>query len=130
MTTQAHTQTPLERLRHHVSGAIARGESAPVVEVAGPAKHTQGPWAALMQDPPTIADRRGCRVATSCALPGQSAEEQQANARLIAAAPDLLEALRALAECVEGYRQTGCLGAWDKPLGEARAAIAKGEGEQ
>ncbi len=61
------------------------------------ATHTPGPWAALMQDPPTIADRRGCRVATSCALPGQWAEEQQANARLIAAAPDLLAALRAIA---------------------------------
>jgi hypothetical protein len=36
-------------------------------------------------------------VATSCALPGQWAEEQQANARLIAAAPDLLAALRAIA---------------------------------
>lgn len=34
MNTQAHTQTPLERLRHHVSGAIARGESAPIVEDA------------------------------------------------------------------------------------------------
>jgi len=29
MNTQAHTQTPLERLRHHVSGANARLIAAP-----------------------------------------------------------------------------------------------------
>ena len=44
MTTQSHTQTPLERLRHHVSGAIARGEAAPVVQITAPATHTPGPW--------------------------------------------------------------------------------------
>jgi hypothetical protein len=121
MTTQAHTQTPLERLRHHVSGAIARGESSPIVEVAGPAKHTPGPWSIE-----AVKDyMRPHDTGIDSEIP-----ESIANARLIAAAPDLLEALRALAECVEGYRQTGCLGAWDKPLGEARAAIAKAEGEQ
>jgi hypothetical protein len=38
MTKQAHTQTPLERLRYHVTGAIERGESAPVVDVTAPAE--------------------------------------------------------------------------------------------
>jgi len=38
MTTQAHTQTPPERLRYHVTGAIERGEAAPVVEVTAPAE--------------------------------------------------------------------------------------------
>ena len=87
------------------------------------AKHTPGPWAALMQDPPTIADRRGCRVATSCALPGQSAEEQEANARLIAAAPDLLAALRVIAE--DG-RRDGWIPSYH--WGEAQKAIVKAEG--
>ena len=92
------------------------------------AKHTPGPWAALMQDPPTIADRRGCRVATSCALPGQSAEEQEANAHLIAAAPDLLEALRLLLEASDGLNGES---EWlDERLNAARAAIAKAEGAQ
>jgi hypothetical protein len=133
MTTHTHAQTPLERLRHHVSGAIARGESVPVVEVAGPAKHTQGPWAALMQDPPTIADRRGCRVALSCVLPGQSAEEQQANARLIAAAPDLLEALRGLLRETKAKNPSPKVGKDFSLLvyiEAARKAIARAEGEQ
>jgi hypothetical protein len=65
-------------------------------------QHTSGPWAALMQNPPTVADRRGCRIATACQLPGDSMEEQQANARLIAAAPELLAALRGLLVHFEG----------------------------
>jgi hypothetical protein len=105
------------------------------------ATHTPGPWAALMQDPPTIADRRGCRVATSCALPGQSAEEQEANAHLIAAAPDLLRTLKNAREWLDelaGLLQDGALDAaedWaganavsvDSTLAEA---IAKAEGAQ
>jgi hypothetical protein len=56
-------------------------------------KNTIGPWAAIAKNPPTVMDRRGCRIATTCQLPGHSADEQQANARLIASAPDLLDAL-------------------------------------
>jgi hypothetical protein len=33
--------TPIERLRHHVSGAIARGEKQPIVEE--PAGHVMNP---------------------------------------------------------------------------------------
>ena len=124
MTTQAHTQTPLERLRHHVSGAIARGESAPIVEVAGPAKHTPGPW---------TADRDGVILGTlGPARPfvgridddyndGQTA----ANRHLIAAAPDLLEALRGFHPS-QIKTQGELARAWEV----ARAAIAKAEGAQ
>lgn len=104
------------------------------------AKHTPGPWEigsinkrdknlwwAAVFTPKSTGKFHTPRAGEAL---GVDREECEGNARLIAAAPDLLEALRALAECVEGYRQTGCLGAWDKPLGEARAAIAKAEGEQ
>jgi hypothetical protein len=43
MKTTCITKTPLERLRHHVTGAIERGEAEPVVEIATPATHTPKP---------------------------------------------------------------------------------------
>ena len=93
------------------------------------ARHTPGSWhlellpngafwvmthAPLdMQDPPTIA-RRGEW--------GHNAEQSHANARLIAAAPDLLEALQACVEVAEG-KGPGAAG-W-MAIDKARAAIAK-----
>ena len=58
---------------------------------------------------------------------GFSAEETQANARLIAAAPDLLAALE------EIYREFGDMGGpegWSESVMKARAAIAKAKGEK
>lgn len=52
-------------------------------------------------------------------------KEQAANARLIAAAPDLLEALKGL--CRQGITSTAA--DWDTAWSTARAAIAKAEGE-
>ena len=85
-------------------------------------KHTPGPW---VVDPcwdilGNTDDGNGmvCQITTD-AVPRAEAE---ANARLIAAAPDLLEALRAIIE--DRYAQKlGIL----KLL--ARAAIAKAEGQ-
>jgi hypothetical protein len=54
-------------------------------------------------------------------------DEVQANARLIAAAPELLEALKALALLVEAdYGGFDCLEQWR----QAVAAIAKAEGRE
>jgi hypothetical protein len=50
-------------------------------------------------------------------------DAHKANAHLIAAAPDLLEALEALVKQAEGHKAVGVY--WD----EARAAIAKAKGE-
>lgn len=52
------------------------------------------------------------------------AGEMDANARLIAAAPDLLEALKRLTRDMETPRTRKATEAWDA----ARAAIAKAEG--
>jgi hypothetical protein len=144
MSTQAHTQTPLERLRHHVSGAIARGESVPIVEVAGPAKHTPGPWD-IVQDAPlnprarfNIGSRGPgglatyvCTIKTEKHLALDGNEE--ANARLIAAAPDLLEALRGLLRETRAKNPSPKVGKDFSLLVHiegARKAIAKAEGEQ
>lgn len=55
-----------------------------------------------------------------------SAEECRANARLIAAAPDLLEALEKTLTWLTSYPGNGAITAYD----QARAAIAKAAGQQ
>ena len=126
------------------------------------AKHTPGPWkfdeswgavmsegdsSHLVTPPPNKAGRLICPMWTGCNLAEMSDEEREtdhANARLIAAAPELLEALRMMAE---GYAQyieyaesmcaigrgmshpvVGNGVTHDAALRLARAAIAKAEG--
>jgi hypothetical protein len=66
-------------------------------------KHTQGPWRYEAPDEVSIKDADGGRVAVCTNLRGalgmggrRDPNEVLANARLIAAAPELLEALRKL----------------------------------
>jgi hypothetical protein len=103
-------------------------------------KHTPGPWTAdrgypyntyyvvpVVGPPPSshpdLAPIEIACVKESVYRPGVSEEMVEANARLIAAAPELLEALKELARVVtgtlEGY---GVLAA---PLQAARAAIRR-----
>lgn len=120
-------------------------------------KHTQGPW--RIEDGTTViwsdnaydsgTNSVGCIVARA-AHPSTfrssrpTADEQDANARLIAAAPDLLEALKAFVDMIEDsmsgsfHRDVGpfVAGVTDlelRPdgsfkLSDARAAITKAEG--
>ena len=87
-------------------------------------KHTPGPWEAVgltvCQVPP------GGREIIFGAHNTRSGDkdERQANARLIAAAPELLEALRGLVETSETRDRL----AIEDALIHARAAIAKAEG--
>ena len=63
-------------------------------------KHTPGPWEArtfLFMGGHKLADRI-CHVGSSTSLGPSRAHESEANARLIAAAPDLLAALVAVEE--------------------------------
>lgn len=92
-------------------------------------KHTKGPW--------TV----DARAMNSCGVTGQTAfvancspraggpmkvDECQANARLIAAAPEMLEALRQITEAFERYLSGSESRLYE--VTQARAAIAKAEG--
>ena len=88
--------------------------------------HTKGPWMAASNPSsvvgwpvvaPHATGRSVCNVTTGH-------EDAAANARLIAAAPELLEALERLADPAHGVNR---LPPW--AVGIARAAIAKARGE-
>jgi hypothetical protein len=105
------------------------------------AKHTPGPWR---------VDRYGivtggadyCTSVAECQVPPKSkfppseyarlAAEQNANARLIAAAPDLLEALQLASDMLHDVANAPGDPLYDptlhKACADARAAIAKAEG--
>jgi hypothetical protein len=84
-------------------------------------KHTPGPW---------LANRRYVETEekTVCEVFGGNRED----AHLIAAAPELLEALKLVVSYDEGNHIDGLemMLAYSKALDAARAAIAKAEGEK
>ncbi len=91
-------------------------------------KHTPGPWVAVARTNSHVEieapDHAGYSAYSAKKIATLSANNFEANARLIAAAPDLLEALEKLA----------CLGNGDQYGNSegnmiARAAIAKATGE-
>jgi len=100
--------------------------------------HTPGPWAVRLREGRVgerlqlaiVAPRHG-ELYQLAVLSCVSLDEGDANARLIAAAPELLAALRGIVDAEDAYmRETGIKP--DDPitdaLGPARAAIAKAEG--
>lgn len=98
--------------------------------------HTPGPWKAVYQpNTPCLVESDGERVAWIDFWKGKTPRdpnhkprlEQEANARLIAAAPELLEALQELLDPARGMVTiTPCKAA---AFERARAAIAKAKGE-
>ena len=88
-------------------------------------KHTPGPWS-IWPDTNSrlqVGPSTNYSVAEMCITP---LDGQEANARLIAAAPDLLSALNAMLTHM-GMDEDE----WNKPtFDQARAAIAKANGEQ
>lgn len=86
------------------------------------AKHTAGPW--LVSE--TFAVGPAGEI-VACTPHNHSRKE--ANARLIAAAPELLEALQGLVRFTDAVRvQVGMGKTQLERLAKARAAIAKAEG--
>jgi len=93
-------------------------------------KHSPSPWSVA----PDFGDghgqfsilcAEGCGIAMAEAWIGEHRAEATANAHLIAAAPELLEALKLLLADVADYP------AWQRPchaVDVAQAAIAKAEG--
>ncbi len=135
------TNPAMSALRHHVSGAIARGEAQAITEVPAPhiPAYTPGPWEVggkvglycddvqitSNKEPVAIAVPRRSYDILSRAR--RSPAELSANARLIASAPDLLAAL----ECIlKRYESAGvqCYPEAMREVIAARAAIAKAKG--
>ena len=92
-------------------------------------KHTPGEWFTHREGFSTVYVE--CRIGggliqevAACGPTAAGSEQQEANARLIAAAPELLEALQ---DCVTALHD---LDYTAPELGPARAAIAKALGEQ
>ena len=86
-------------------------------------KHTPGPWRYVGHFGTHCLDSNGRCIADAPHPNGMSEEEGFANARLIAAAPELLEALEYLA----GFEKNAD---WDgyKAVTMAKSAIAKARG--
>ena len=98
-------------------------------------KHTPGPWT-LGKGKVTIRETRetGSKgFIARCHMPGEwryrSEEESEANARLIAAAPELMEALDTLTLVVGMTPIKGNLEALQEAQDMARAAIKKATGQ-
>ena len=98
-------------------------------------RHTPGPWAvedstviwSTVQDPPETSYDLGTPIAEvrtmkSLLGPAYSRETVAANARLISAAPDMLEALERFVEDCSNEECEFCI--------KARSAIAKARGEK
>ena len=109
-------------------------------------KHTPGPWAAHFEEAYFVTGPDLGRVAMMMNLKGahglggrRTGDESAANARLIAAAPDLLEALQGLTQAIN-FRAAAVCGNDDSKVefavsefwraqDKALAAIAKATGE-
>jgi hypothetical protein len=98
-------------------------------------KHTPGPWVPEFGESYRVrAKQDGGQVAIMMNLKGQhglisrrTGAEVAANARLIAAAPDLLEALKTCVAFIEDAHIIEAQWGWE-PVKAAKAAIAKAEG--
>lgn len=91
------------------------------------AQHTQGPWYIAADAEGTMTtDSNGAQI--TMWPPQGGTVEQCANARLIAAAPDLLVALQ-MVDRIWSNDQTANLDP-ESPLAIVRAAIAKATGEK
>lgn len=113
-------------------------------------KHTPGPWKAHFEESYFVTGPDLGRVAMMMNLKGahglggrRTGDESAANCRLIAAAPDLLEALREFLVMTEEPPESNCSCHIAPPCADcvnhsglreafdiARAAIAKATGEQ
>ena len=99
-------------------------------------KHTPGPWRTNDGHPAPIIwadDPRhgGIEVARASTWGGDGMDEIGHNARLIAAAPDLLWELRYALRVMEGaYDDPSGLADLARCIESAREAIAKAEGEE
>jgi hypothetical protein len=99
-------------------------------------QHTPGPWF-VTPDGAAVYEKDGFgyRAETICGLPSRS-DSRAANARLIAAAPDLLATLLNTADALEQLMREGTFKPWADYtphardlIANARAAIARATGD-
>lgn len=90
-------------------------------------KHTPGPWIATRCDDGTMMVHTEGDIVAGIVAFGDRGALDEANARLIATAPDLLEALKAAREMLERYEHAAT-GETFNDL-QINAAIAKAEGQ-
>lgn len=94
------------------------------------AAHTPGPWTVHMPGSVRACDGShdtvdGCRTIVEAEIIGIPRAEAEANARLIAAAPDLLQLVREALDAFENRESVINIRDW---VTSARAAIARAEG--
>lgn len=89
-------------------------------------KHTPGPWHVGMRPGPIIYGTKGDQVADLRGF--LDIDETSANARLIAAAPDLLDAMQSMVDAYQTHFDVMPV-AWQTYDSIARAALAKARGE-
>lgn len=87
-------------------------------------KHTSGPWK-VSRSGTTVLSESG-RFIADCLGPN-SQEQNEPNARLIAAAPELLEALKEAQQHINGGSGIKQGMEWKAMYDKIRAAIAKAE---
>lgn len=95
------------------------------------ATHTAGNWAighAGFDRKPVVVAKRAGRPVTVSVLDSGKAEEDEANAKLIAAAPDLLRALRGLVDIIEFHMTAYERKPFGPMLAISRAALDKAGG--
>ena len=94
-------------------------------------QHTKGPWMSFYDGTLVIAEGDGACVASLRDTEVETIAERRANAHLIAAAPELLEALKHVVAAERAFIEDTSA-AWDDEVGKAviaaEAAIAKAEG--
>ena len=141
------TNPALSALRHHVTGAIARGEAQAITEVPATPRpaYTPGPWRVkqtgftYFRDLTILGeDWHGEETPIAAALvrnalhpygrADKARAEIEANARLIASAPELLEALERISTAYDETLRHPIAAPLLQAIYRARAAIAKARG--
>ena len=89
------------------------------------AKHTPGPWRAEKDETAEVWDIK-CNLGTVAMTDDLSPKTNEANARLIASAPELLEALKNLVSM--GWNDSPLCKVYEKEIQAAEKAISQAEG--
>lgn len=115
------SETPKKNLGADAAAVVSAGS---IDSDAATARHTPGPWAVF--DSEIVSHHTDQHIADAPLEDGMNPTEWQANAHLIAAAPELLETLKALVDAYEDPML-------DDPHSlvlAAKEAIAKAEGHR